>query len=624
MADTVDSGTYTPQSLALRQKLAQQLLGSSLNGEPIRHWAQGLAQMGKAALGGYLGYQANEEEKQGRADAAKQVAAALSGNSAAPSSQPLAPQTSADPASAIASIESGGKYDAVGPTTANGDKAYGKYQVMGNNIPSWTKTHLGESMTPDQFLSNPDAQDAVFKGQFGQYQKKYGPEGAARAWFAGEGGMNNPNAKDTLGTSVSDYANRFTKALGFNGAPQDNAQLPPNATPTQGILSNNQASPLDGAAYPAGPVGAPSTPPNAQPTQGQLSGSPAGLGTNPNTAKIAAILTNPWIDPSVKSAIISQAAPSYGFQTLPDGTIIRTNPKSGQVEPVYQSSKPTFGVIGKDKFGNDVHGFIDATKGTVKPATPNGGPIAASQGAVDPNVTGQAYLETLPKPEADQVKAMVEGRLQPPGSFALKTPYWQQMLQSAAQYEPGFDFTKWGERTATAKDFASGKAAQNVTAMNTVVGHLGDLAEKADALGNFRLPLANTIGNTVSNASGDPRVNNFRLARNAVADEMAKVFRSSGMSDHEIQQWKSTLSEDMSPDQLKGAVKTGIGLMESRLSALADQRSRGMSTQIGARDLLNDKSKATLQKVEKWANGEAVPSNSDPVADEMRRRGLLK
>ena len=88
-------------------------------------------------------------------------------------------------AGAIASIESGGNYGILGPTTKSGDRAYGKYQVMGNNIPSWTKEVLGAPMTPQEFLKNPDAQEQVFAHKFGKYVEKYGPEGAARAWFAG-------------------------------------------------------------------------------------------------------------------------------------------------------------------------------------------------------------------------------------------------------------------------------------------------------------------------------------------------------------------------------------------------------------------------------------------------------
>jgi hypothetical protein len=113
---------------------------------------------------------------------------------------------------AIAGIESGGKYKKVGPVTRNGDRAYGKYQVMGHNIPDWTREVLGHAMTPQQFLNDPNAQEAVFKAKFGQAEQKYGAEGAARWWFAGPGGMNNPNANDRY-TSVAQYAAKFNKNM---------------------------------------------------------------------------------------------------------------------------------------------------------------------------------------------------------------------------------------------------------------------------------------------------------------------------------------------------------------------------------------------------------------------------
>jgi hypothetical protein len=54
-------------------------------------------------------------------------------------------------ANAIKRIESSGNYGALGPATRNGDRAYGAYQVMGNNIPDWTKQHYGQALTPQQF-----------------------------------------------------------------------------------------------------------------------------------------------------------------------------------------------------------------------------------------------------------------------------------------------------------------------------------------------------------------------------------------------------------------------------------------------------------------------------------------
>ena len=120
---------------------------------------------------------------------------------------------SGDYGGAIANIESGGRYDLLGPVTKTGDRAYGKYQMMGANIPQWSQAALGRSVSPQEFLANPSLQDSIFKHRFGQYVDKYGPGGAARAWFAGEGGMNNPNAKDQLGTSVASYERRFLGGL---------------------------------------------------------------------------------------------------------------------------------------------------------------------------------------------------------------------------------------------------------------------------------------------------------------------------------------------------------------------------------------------------------------------------
>lgn len=130
---------------------------------------------------------------------------------AAPLAQGMGEQT-AQPspyAGAISSVESGGNYRAIGPATRNGDRALGKYQVMSANVRPWSKEVLGREVTPTEFMNSPELQDAIFNAKFGSYVEKYGPEGAARAWFAGEGGMNDPNRKDALGTSVSDYSRKF-------------------------------------------------------------------------------------------------------------------------------------------------------------------------------------------------------------------------------------------------------------------------------------------------------------------------------------------------------------------------------------------------------------------------------
>ncbi|MCF1485030.1 hypothetical protein FS800_23155 [Agrobacterium vitis] len=116
---------------------------------------------------------------------------------------------------AISSIESGGNYSALGPVTASGDRAYGAYQVMGSNIPSWTKSALGTSMTPNEYLGNSQAQDAVFNKYFGASVSKYGnAQDAASVWFSGKPMASAGNATDVLGTTSSAYVDKFNSALG--------------------------------------------------------------------------------------------------------------------------------------------------------------------------------------------------------------------------------------------------------------------------------------------------------------------------------------------------------------------------------------------------------------------------
>lgn len=117
---------------------------------------------------------------------------------------------------ALGQIESAGSgdYAAIGPTHPRLGRMLGKHQIAEANLGQWSQEALGRQLTPDEFLANPDAQEAVFKHKFGQYVEKYGPEGAARAWLGGEGNVNNPGVSDSLGTSVGEYGQKFMQNLG--------------------------------------------------------------------------------------------------------------------------------------------------------------------------------------------------------------------------------------------------------------------------------------------------------------------------------------------------------------------------------------------------------------------------
>jgi hypothetical protein len=328
----------------------------------------------------------------------------------------------------IAKIESGGNYGAVGPPTGN-DRPYGKYQVMGANIPAWTKAALGRAMTPQEFLANPAAQDAVFDHQFGGYLKQYGPQDAASMWISGKtlagGGA---RAKDVNGTTGQSYADQFARNLGAAPAAQaisaatgggqaaldrDAAEgnkyldAKAKAAGTAGNISEAEAiriatggappayaptsSPAASQAPPGGPGGAGGIPtPAPSPAAAPAPARPAAAavappaaaaalgGLHPDVQSLLAVMSNPWATPGqqqIASALLSTLMPT----------------------------PPTYAVIGKDPItGNEQYGWINPKTQTVTPvsggsAVAGGGALAAPGGAPAP-AAGGATPAAAPAP----------------------------------------------------------------------------------------------------------------------------------------------------------------------------------------------------------------------------------
>lgn len=124
---------------------------------------------------------------------------------------------------AIAAQESGGNYNARGIRTRWGT-ALGKYQILDSNIPSWSRGALGRSVSVNEFLNNPRIQDAIARWQLQNYYNKYGPAGAAVAWYSGEGNASRYlrsrgqgyNSRQNGGQfpSINEYAQAILRRMG--------------------------------------------------------------------------------------------------------------------------------------------------------------------------------------------------------------------------------------------------------------------------------------------------------------------------------------------------------------------------------------------------------------------------
>ena len=273
--------------------------------------------------------------------------------------------------------------------------------------------------------------------------------------------------------------------------------------------------------------------------------------------------------------------------------------------------------ITKDEMGRPI--IVNPRTGESKPV---GGGQQLSE-APSSDLHGDDYLKTLDKGQAEQVKALADGRMAFPSGFALRSPYWQRMLTEVSQYDPAFDAVNYQSRSRTRADLTSGPSAKNITSFNTAIGHLGTLYDKGEKLGNSWSDYYNKLANFVIERKGDPRVREFETAKSAVADELTRSFRLTGGNVHDIVAWEANLNASNSPDQLRGAIRTGVDLLRSRIDALGEQYNKGMGRTSDPLQLLTPKARETLARLpggedakdSKGEKSEAKPNMPTKAAD---------
>lgn len=329
-----NTGINSAADLARQREIVNTLLARQ---QAPRNVGEGLSALGDGIVANVLGRRADKAEAAGTGAASGKMAeimAALGGTfpeapgataQAAPMDYPSQRVAQAHaPAGdmtayqkAIASIESAGSgdYAAVGPTHPELGRALGKYQVMEANVGPWAKEALGQEITPEQFLQNPEMQDAVFNSQFGKYVQQYGdPEKAAQAWFGGPGGVGKTNRQDSLGTSIGEYGQKFSQAL---GQPPQPAQQAGGIDPVLEALGA-RAIPKDG------------------PSMEMLMGAAGDQWMNDSQKGIVEALLSKKLNPP---------SPKYDFMAGKDGSIFRANETDGSINQVYGGKPDTFRVL---------------------------------------------------------------------------------------------------------------------------------------------------------------------------------------------------------------------------------------------------------------------------------------
>lgn len=248
---------------------------------------------------------------------------------------------------------------------------------------------------------------------------------------------------------------------------------------------------------------------------------------------------------------------------------------------------------------------FDPSTGTASLIQVSGTPAQQPQTDALGNVaTGDAALSGLDKNTASVAKQLATYELPVTILSRFSAPQKAQILAAAKAYDPTFDETQYPTRQAAKKDYlAGGKSFQNITAANTVLGHLADLSKAAEQLGNAHSstgnPLVrpfNYLGNLVKQGEGNPDLTRYNQIRDAVGVELAKTFQGGAPHTGEVKSALENLSSANTPEQTKAAIQSAVGLIGSRLGELHGQYEAAVGK---AKDQtwLNPKSRAIIRQL---------------------------
>lgn len=116
---------------------------------------------------------------------------------------------------AIIGKESGGNFSAVNPDSG----ALGYGQVMPENVASWTKSALGYSLSPAQFLADPDAQIATINYKLNEYVQSQLDAGhpediavrrVASMWYSGRADLYDDQRPQPYGGTIYESIQSYT------------------------------------------------------------------------------------------------------------------------------------------------------------------------------------------------------------------------------------------------------------------------------------------------------------------------------------------------------------------------------------------------------------------------------
>lgn len=324
----------------------------------------------------------------------------------------------------------------------------------------------------------------------------------------------------------------------------------------------------------------------------------------------------------------SAPAPSATIGAQPLVTSTNLNLPTGTLAP--PSMTGTGGVS-----PSPTSSLLPPPQGVVGPSAPN--PQAPVSGTAPQVTSGTPPAMLQGKPLLDHIKQVNPGLgnmmeaigngdqpLPPPTIRGRPNP----LAEAVNQVYPGISTSTFQARNKATQDFfGGGKSQQAVNALNTAIGHAGELLDKINALhqsDTLDSPLTNPIANYISKKSGKPEVTNFEAVVPNLAHEIVRLYSGAGGALADVQKQEQTIGDvNASKTQQLQALNEMSNLLKSKILSFQNQYNTSMSGAPNPRpfNALSPESEGVISKISGHAAPKTTVAHND-IDAELAKRGV--
>ena len=199
----------------------------------------------------------------------------------------------------------------------------------------------------------------------------------------------------------------------------------------------------------------------------------------------------------------------------------------------------------------------------------------------------------------------------------------QKLLEEAKKVDPSFSentnklryefMKKWNDPT--------NKLGVQRNSINTAMGHLADVKKMTTGMSPDDWQIVNKTKNWWDMKTGNPEINKLQFGLDALATEIATVYKGGVPGEDEIAAMKSTLGTQLSSKQFEGVLNTVSEFLGSKITSTRYQYKSVMGKEYNQSVIDPDKKQALLDSgidpeaiaKEKVAGQDTKPTESDPL-----------